>query len=60
MSASASAAPANGADEPVTKKAKTSTSKLPPLTKQDTIYFDPTSIGLPKNWSLTDYSDLKG
>jgi len=28
--------------------------------KKDTVHFDPTSIGLPKNWSLTDWSDLKG
>jgi len=29
-------------------------------TKQETVYFDPTSIGLPKGWTLTDFSDLKG
>jgi hypothetical protein len=30
------------------------------LSKDDTVHFDPTSIGLPANWSLTDWSDLKG
>ena len=38
----------------VTKKAKTGFSKT------DTVRFDPTSIGLPAEWSLTDWSDLKG
>ena len=28
--------------------------------KDDTIHFDPTKIGLPKGWSLTDWSTLKG
>jgi len=36
------------------KKARTG------LSMKDTVYFDPTSIGLPENWSLTDWSDLKG
>lgn len=38
----------------VAKKAKTG------FDKKDTVHFDPTSIGLPENWSLTDFSDLKG
>ena len=59
MSAASASATSNGS-QPASKKAKTTSSKLPPLTKQDTIYFDPTTIGLPKQWSLTDYSDLKG
>lgn len=28
--------------------------------KSESVKFDPTSIGLPRNWSLTDWSDLKG
>ena len=28
--------------------------------KDDTVHFDPTSIGLPKGWALTDWSTLKG
>ena len=51
--------------EPVAKKVKTdaapeSNQKPYEITKSDTINFDPTSIGLPKGWSLIDYSDLKG
>ena len=51
--------------EPVAKKAKTdatteSNQKPYEITKSDTVNFDPTSIGLPKGWSLTNYSDLKG
>ena len=54
--------------EPVAKKVKTddaaatesNEAKPYEITKSDTIYFDPTSIGLPKGWSLTNYSDLKG
>jgi hypothetical protein len=34
--------------------------KMKILDKKDTVHFDPTSIGLPKGWSLTDWSDLKG
>jgi len=36
------------------KKARTG------FSKNETVHFDPTSIGLPANWSLTDWSDLKG
>ena len=28
--------------------------------KEETVHFDPTTIGLPKGWSLTDWSTLKG
>jgi hypothetical protein len=27
---------------------------------QDTVHFDPTLIGLPAGWSLTEWSTLKG
>ena len=30
------------------------------LSMSETVNFDPTSIGLPEGWSLTDWSDLKG
>lgn len=30
------------------------------LSMTETVHFDPTSIGLPAGWSLTDWSDLKG
>jgi len=30
------------------------------FTMDETVHFDPTSIGLPSGWSLTDWSDLKG
>ena len=41
------------------KKQKTGPTVYVP-TKQETVLFDPTSIGLPQGWSLTDWSTLKG
>jgi len=42
------------ADNPVKRN------KTTPFSMDETVNFDPTSIGLPKDWSLTDWSDLKG
>eukprot|EP00547_Thalassionema_nitzschioides_P002060 CAMPEP_0194209034 /NCGR_PEP_ID=MMETSP0156-20130528/7300_1 /TAXON_ID=33649 /ORGANISM="Thalassionema nitzschioides, Strain L26-B" /LENGTH=391 /DNA_ID=CAMNT_0038936119 /DNA_START=18 /DNA_END=1193 /DNA_ORIENTATION=- len=41
------------ADNPVKRN------KTTPFSMDETVNFDPTSIGLPKDWSLTDWSDLK-
>ena len=32
----------------------------PMFSKTDTVHWDPTSVGLPKGWSLTNFSQLKG
>jgi hypothetical protein len=38
-----------------------SSSSIPTLpTKEDSVNFDPTLIGLPHGWKLTDWSTLKG
>ena len=29
-------------------------------TLEESVRFNPTSVGLPEGWSLTDFSDLKG
>ena len=40
------------------KKVKMTTPFVPD--RSLTVDFDPTAIGLPENWRLTDYSELKG
>ena len=45
---------------PASKKMKTAAEKKFTITSKDTYDFDPTSIGLPAGWSLTNFSDLKG
>lgn len=45
---------AETANEDSSKKLKTG------FSKNDTVHFDPTSIGLPAGWALTAWSDLKG
>lgn len=51
----------DGADASIDrKKQRTTESGSYRPSREDSVNFDPTAVGLPPNWSLTSFSDLKG